>query len=72
MFTSHPKNVCMTYFSHLKFSFYISLLLLKGSYRALIHAFFPFLYIKSSTELVILLEKKLDETGCKNKIKNDL
>ena len=38
---NHPKNVCMTYWQHFKFSMYISYLLARGSVSAVGHAIYP-------------------------------
>ena len=37
----HPANVCMTYFSHFKFSMYLSQEFAKASVGAFIHAIHP-------------------------------
>jgi len=67
MFSEHPKKVCMTYFSHFAFSIHLSFLFMIGSWKALIHAFFPFLCIKSSSELVQLVQFQLNNAGCEKK-----
>ena len=41
----HPKNVCMTYFQHMKFSLNLSYRFFKGSIFAFIHAIYPDIYI---------------------------
>lgn len=64
---SHPKNVCMTYVEHCKFSLNVSFLLLSGSCKSFIHAFLPNLFILSSTKLVKDLDVILKNSGCKLK-----
>ena len=60
----HPSKVCMTYFEHLKFSLEMSSHLAIGSYKAIIHAFYPDAYITSTSDTVKLIKKRLDESGC--------
>ena len=45
LFTQHPKEVNETYFQHLKKALTFSLKLLLMSCQALLHAFFPFLFV---------------------------
>ena len=59
LFTEHPHSVNMTYWQHNKFSMYLAYCLFTGSIKAIIHAFFPFLFITSSSDLNILLHKLL-------------
>lgn len=59
LFTRHPKSVNMTYWQHNKFSMYLAYSFFTGSIKAMIHAFFPFLFITSSSDLHILLNKLL-------------
>ena len=61
---SHPKKVCMTYFEHLTLSLNFSYLFAKGSIKALIHAFLPNLYIKSTTNIVNHIQLQLQQSGC--------
>ena len=38
---THPDNVCMTYFQHLKLSLTFAYLMQKGAIKSFIHAFLP-------------------------------
>ena len=61
----HPKQVCMTYFSHMKFSFYLGKEFAKASICAFIHGFFPDLLVTHSTDTLIKLKKDMSQIGCK-------
>ncbi len=61
LFTFHPNNVCFTYYQHFKFSMSLSI----ESFKAFIHAFFPFLFT-SSTYINNIIKNKLLSAGCKN------
>ena len=37
----HPKNVCLTYFSHMKFSLFLSSEFAKASFFAFVHGIYP-------------------------------
>lgn len=65
IFVSHPQNVCMTYLEHLQFSCSLAYTLSIGAVKALIHAFFPNMYITSTTDLANDLQKKIELAGCK-------
>ena len=62
---SHPSNVCMTYFQHMKLSLELSYLFFIGSIKAIIHAFIPDLFITSSTEIVSIAKEKMSKAGCR-------
>ena len=61
----HLKSVCMTYTEHFRLSFYIAYSLFMGSFRAIIHAFIPDMFPKSTTILLINLQDLVKNTGCK-------
>ena len=65
MIFHHPKKVCMTYFSHMKFSLSLSNDFLKASTKAFVHAIYPDAYITSSTDAIKNIEKKMNTVGCK-------
>ena len=65
-FTEHPTNVCLSYIQHMKFAMEMSGRLLVGSGQAFIHAWFPFLFISSTSELNTVLTKRLSEVGCRS------
>ncbi len=60
----HPKDVCMTYFQHMKLSLYFSVTLWWGSVQAFIHALIPDVCITSTTDLAHNLQKTLKSAGC--------
>ncbi len=50
-FTKHPGDLDETYLEHFKGAVYAGWLLFVASSACLIHAFFPFLFEKSATEI---------------------
>ena len=68
MIFSHPQNVCMTYWKHLKLSMGLSFLFMKGATCALIHSFIPDILLSSSTDISNQITQILKDNGCrKNK-----
>ena len=67
----HPKNVCLTYFSHLKFSMYLSKEFAKASAIAAIHGIYPDSYITHSSDTITKLQSKMNQIGCRKKQKNN-
>jgi hypothetical protein len=65
-FTSHPKNVCMTYLQHFRFSISLSFYFLKKSIQSFIHSVYPNFYITSSSDVPKELEYKFTYVGCSN------
>jgi hypothetical protein len=61
----HPKKVCMSYFKHMKLSFYFSYLFTKGAIKSLIHGLYPDIFITSTTEINQKVKKLLEESGCR-------
>ena len=62
----HPSNVCMNYFSHFRFSFYLSLKFAEASVKALIHSIYPDIYITHSSDTVKKLLNEINKKGCRN------
>ena len=62
---SHPKNVCMTYFQHFRFSMYLCSLFCKGAFFALLHSFLPDFFITSSSDIVNNIQNLIKESGCR-------
>ncbi len=60
----HPRDVCMTYMTHMKLSLYFSYRLFVGSMKAFVHAFIPDVYITSTSDLSTELYKVLKSSGC--------
>jgi len=65
-FFSHPNNVCMSYFQHMKLSLSFSFHMFTGSCKAIVHAFIPSLFITGTTDTAIYLEKTLKNSGCRD------
>ena len=63
----HPKKVCMTYFSHMKFSLYLSYKFAIASFTAFVHAFLPDFFITSSSNTVNKVTKEMKKIGCREK-----
>ena len=55
IFTHHPNNIGESYFKHLLKSLKFSLILLFLSFKALVHAFLPFLYKADVSDRIITL-----------------
>ena len=70
-FFTHPQQVCMSYFEHMKLSLYFSWLFSKASILAFVHAFFPDTFITSTTDTHKKIEKILKESGCRGENKTD-
>ena len=64
-FFSHPNQVCMSYFQHMKFALDIGKNLAVGSVQSFIHAFFPNMYITSTSDLNKKITEKLNNSGCR-------
>ena len=64
-FVRHPKEVCMSYFEHYKFSMGLSYFFLKKSYKSFIHAHFQNIYITSASDSIKDIQKKLKDKGCR-------
>jgi len=63
-FTTHPKNVCMTYKTHFAFSLKLSFKFALASVKAFIHALIPNVFISSSTEALNDINKIVKNSGC--------
>ena len=66
LFTDHPNDVGLTYIEHMELSLKLSYKLGLGSVKAFIHSFLPFIFIKSTTNIVNEIEVKLKDNDCKN------
>lgn len=63
-FTTHPKNVCMTYKTHFVFSLKLSFKFAVASLKALVHALVPNIFISSSTQALNDINKIVKSSGC--------
>ena len=60
----HPQSVCMSYFEHCMFSLKLAGCFAVGSLKAVIHAFFPNMYVTSSTDLLSAMKEDMAKIGC--------
>ena len=61
---SHPQNVCMTYFQHMKLSLHFSYLFVYAGFAAVIHAFIPNICITHTSDTIKQIDSILKESGC--------
>lgn len=61
---AHPNSVCMSYFEHMRLSLGFSWKFLVGSFKAVIHAFFPNAFITSTSDIQRELGEELRNAGC--------
>ena len=61
---SHPAEVCMDYYSHLKLSIHFAFVLFTGSLKALVHGIYPDWYITSTSDTMDKVQKMLQDSGC--------
>ena len=61
----HPNKVCMTYFTHMKYSLYLSYSFMKASLCAFFHAIYPDSFITHSSDTLYRLNKEIKEVGCR-------
>jgi len=52
IFTEHPNHISETYLQHMKKALTFSFKLLGMSCQALLHAFFPFLFVSTVSEKI--------------------
>lgn len=64
-FVEHPEQVCMTYYSHLKFSLHMTKLHAYGTAVSFIHAIFPWMYTSEVSVLNQHIRALLNENGCR-------
>ena len=65
-FFSHPNSLCLSYFKHMRFSLILAGQFMWGASKAVIHAFFPNIYIQGSSDTIIVVSDKLGSSGCNN------
>ena len=65
-FFKHPNSVCMNYFQHMKLSLGFSKTFLVGSFHAFTHAFFPNVFITSTSDIYKNIGKELEKAGCRS------
>jgi hypothetical protein len=60
----HPQAVCISYFEHCMFSLKLARYFAVGSFKAVVHAFFPSMYITSSSDLLVTVKEDMANIGC--------
>lgn len=60
----HPQAVCMSYFQHCCFSLKLARYFMVGSFKAIVHAFIPNLYITSSSDMIEDVKDEISNAGC--------
>jgi hypothetical protein len=58
-FTKHPEDNDLTYTEHFKRSIKFSLKMFYGSAALFIHAFFPFMFEKTGSRIIIELDDEM-------------
>lgn len=61
----HPTEVCLTYFSHLKFSFFLSYEFAKASIGAFIHGIYPDILVTHSSDTIKKVNNEMKKIGCR-------
>ncbi len=61
----HPSDVCMSYFEHCRFSLNLSFQFAYASFAALVHAFYPDVYVTHSTDTIHNIKKQMKDVGCR-------
>jgi hypothetical protein len=59
LFTEHPASVDETYTEHMGVAFSFALLMFLGSLACLVHAFLPFLCVKTGSETIAELNERM-------------
>ena len=65
LFEKHPQSVCLTYVEHFKLSMGLSFKLSTAAIKAFIHSILPFLFVTSTSDIVLEIEKILKENKCR-------
>ena len=61
---SHPNNNCMTYMEHFTLSMSFSKKLFASSWKAMVHAFIPSLYITSTSNTILEIQNVILKNSC--------
>lgn len=62
----HPRDVCMTYIEHMRFSLSLAYTFALATVKAVVHAFVPGWYITSTSDCVEEIQERLRESGCRD------
>ena len=61
---SHPDSNCMSYFQHFRLSLHFSKKMFISSWKALIHAIIPSLFITSTSDTVSDIQDTILKNSC--------
>lgn len=61
IFTEHPGSIGETYFQHLQFAFFIGYHMISGGLIFMIHAIFPFLFLKTGSNILFKMTHRFVE-----------
>ncbi len=59
IFTAHPASVDETYAEHMGVAFGFALRMFLGSLACLVHAFLPFLFLKTGSDTIAALHERM-------------
>ena len=59
IFTDHPKSVGETYLQHLAMAMSFALRMFTGSLCCLLHALFPFLFVRTGSRIIAELHDRM-------------
>jgi len=62
----HPKNVCLTYTEHFKFSLYLSYTFAKASVCALVHSVYHDVLVTHSSDMIKEVSEEMSKIGCRH------
>lgn len=63
LFTDHPQSVDETYFQHMRFAAGFSLRLFAAGCAAFVHAFLPFLFEKTASNMIGTMHHRMHNRG---------
>ena len=66
IFTEHPKSIGETYFQHMFFAFSFGINMLLGGLACVIHAIFPFLFVKTASNFLLKMTENFVKRAPKN------
>ena len=70
-FIDHPTKVCMDYATHCQFSLNMTRLHAYGTYTSFVHAFFPWLYQSTVSDLNVKIADLIEKSRCNSETKED-
>ena len=62
IFTKHPNELGETYWEHLRYACYFAGSMLLAAICGFIHAFFPFVFQETASNILIRIVKKMKNT----------